>query len=125
LLDIYEKLWLYGHTKRRRYVYMLTREDIEDIFEMYFMGMSPDEINDEFQGYGVGVKDGKIYQEYEVPKIDVVHILQSPAVVGKGIVTVEMFDMVQKLIELDKFNDESEIKLSRMEQIYTILDEAF
>ena len=104
---------------------MLTREDIEDIFEMYFMGMSPDEINDEFQGYGVGVKDGKIYQEYEVPKIDVVQILQSPAVVGKGIVTVEMFDMVQKLIELDKFNDESEIKLSRMEQIYTILDEAF
>lgn len=45
--------------------------------------------------------------------------------VGKGIVTVEMFNMVQKLIELDKFNDESEIKLSRMEQIYTILDEAF
>lgn len=42
---------------------MLTREDIEDIFEMYFMGMSPDEINDEFQGYGFGVKDGKIYQE--------------------------------------------------------------
>ena len=40
-------------------------------------------------------------------------------------IDLEKFDMVQKLIELDKFNDESEIKLSRMEQIYTILDEAF
>ena len=42
--------------------------------------------------------------------------------VGKEIITKEMFDMVQKLLELDRLNDESIIKLSRMEQIYTILD---
>ena len=100
---------------------MLTREDIEDIFEMYFMGMTPDEINKKFQEYGVGIKDGKVFQEY-VPKIDVIHILESPAVVGKEIITKEMFEMVQKLLELDRLNDESPVKLSRMEQIYTILD---
>lgn len=104
---------------------MLKREDIEDIFEMYFLGMSPDEINEEFQEYGLGVKDGKVFQEYDVPEIDVIQILQSPAVIGKGIITKEMFDMVQKLLELDQLNDESEIKLSRIEQIYTILDGSF
>lgn len=38
---------------------MLEREDIEDIFEMYFMGMTPDEINQKFQEYGIGMRDNK------------------------------------------------------------------
>lgn len=101
---------------------MLEKEDIEEIFEMYFMGMAPHEINKKFQAYGVGSKDGKPFQKYKVPQIDVIHILESPAVVGKEIITKEMFDMVQKLLELDRLTDESGIKLSRMEQIYTILD---
>lgn len=104
---------------------MLTREDIEDVFEMYFMGMTPDEINGKFQEYSLGVEDGKVFQEYEVPEIDVLQILQNPAVVGKGIITKEMYDTVQKLVKLDRLNDENEIKLSRIEQIYTILDGLF
>jgi len=36
-----------------------------------------------------------------------------------------MFDMVQELLELDRLNDKNVIKLSRMEQIYTILDWTF
>lgn len=101
---------------------MLTREDIEDIFEMYIMRMTPVEINQKFQEYGVSIQDGKPFQQYNVPKIDVIHILESPAVVGKEIITKEMFEMVHKLLELDKLNDKNPIKLSRLEQIYTILD---
>jgi hypothetical protein len=33
--------------------------------------------------------------------------------------------MVQELLELDRLNDKNVIKLSRMEQIYTILDWTF
>lgn len=84
--------------------------------------MTPNEINKNFQEYGVGTKDEKPFQEYKVPQIDVIHILENPTVVGKEIITKEMFDMVQKLLELDKLNDNSLIKLSKMEQIYTILD---
>ena len=104
---------------------MLEREDIEDIFEMYFMGMTPDEINQKFQEYGIGMRDNKPFQEYEIPEMDVVQILKNYAVVGKKIITQEMFDMVQELLELDRLNDKNVIKLSRMEQIYTILDWTF
>jgi hypothetical protein len=34
-------------------------------------------------------------------------------------------NMVQELLELDRLNDKNVIKLSRMEQIYTILDWTF
>jgi hypothetical protein len=57
--------------------------------------------------------------------MDVVQILKNYAVVGKKIITQEMFDMVQELLELDRLNDKNVIKLSRMEQIYTILDWTF
>ena len=101
---------------------MLERQDIEDIFQMYFMGMTLNEINKKFQECGVGTKGGKPFQEYKVPQIVVIHILESSAVVGKEVITKEMFDMVRKLLELDRLNDENIIKLSRMEQIYTVLD---
>ena len=68
---------------------MLEREDIEDIFEMYFMGMTPDEINQKFQEYGIGIRDNKPFQEYQIPEMDVVQILKNYAVVGKKIITQE------------------------------------
>ncbi len=39
--------------------------------------------------------------------------------------TFTNYNMVQELLELDRLNDKNVIKLSRMEQIYTILDWTF
>lgn len=81
---------------------MLSREDIQNIFQMYIDGVSIEEINKIYQKKSDKFCEEKELDKEYMPPFDIAYLLSNFKVLNKYIVTQEAFDFVQRLLKKDE-----------------------